>query len=360
MKKDKVLFITTILLATFGVIMIYSSSYEWAEYKFGNAFKYVINQGVFLLIGIVLMNLISKIDYNIYKKHVNLILLGCFLLLALVLIPGIGVVRNGSRSWFGLGSFGIQPSELSKIGLVLFVSKYLSKNDNEKRVTKNFVFPILGIILLFFGLIMLEPDFGTGMIIVCALIVLIFITGTNLSIFVKLGMLGLIGIVVLIIVAPYRLKRITSFLNPWSDPLGSGFQIIQSLYAIGPGGILGFGFLNSRQKHFYLPEPQTDFIFSIISEEFGFLGIFIVTTLFLIIFYRCIKTALETEDLFAKYLVFGLSFMLIFQTLLNLMVVVGMIPVTGVTLPFISYGGSSLLVSMTMIGIILSVSRKSN
>lgn len=357
MKKDKILFCTTALLAIFGLIMIYSSSYVWAEYKFGNAFKYVINQGIFLLIGVFLMNFISRIDYNIYKKYVNIILLGCLILLVLVLIPGIGVVRNGSRSWFGLGPFGIQPSELSKIGLVIFVSKYLSRNDKEKRVTKNFVFPILGVILFFFALIMLEPDFGTGMIIVCALIVLIFITGTNLSIFVKLGMLGLIGIVVLIIVAPYRLKRITSFLNPWSDPLGSGFQIIQSLYAIGPGGLLGFGFLNSRQKHFYLPEPQTDFIFSIISEEFGFLGIFIVTTLFLTIFYRCIKIALETEDLFAKYLVFGLSFMLIFQTLLNLMVVVGMIPVTGVTLPFISYGGSSLLVSMTMIGIVLNVSR---
>lgn len=358
MKKDKILFFTTIILATFGLVMIYSSSYVWAEYKFDNPFKYVLNQGIFLVIGVVLMSLISKIDYNFYKKHVNTILLGCFILLILVLIPGIGVVRNGSRSWFGLGPFGIQPSEISKIGLVLFASKYLSRNDKEKRVTKNFVLPILGMILLFFGLIMLEPDFGTGMIIVCALIVLIFITGTNFGIFVKLGILGLLGIVALIIVAPYRLKRITSFLNPWSDPLGSGFQIIQSLYAIGPGGLLGFGFLNSRQKHFYLPEPQTDFIFSIISEEFGFLGIFIVTSLFLIIFYRCIKIALETEDLFAKYLAFGLSFMLIFQTLLNLMVVVGMIPVTGVTLPFISYGGSSLLVSMTMIGIILSISRK--
>ena len=204
---------------------------------------------------------------------------------------------------------------------------------------------------------MLEPDFGTGMIIVMSLISLIFVTGTDVSIFVKLGLVGLLGIVGLIIVAPYRLKRITSFLNPWSDPLGSGFQIIQSLYAIGPGGLLGFGFLNSRQKHFYLPEPQTDFIFSIISEEFGFLGIFIVTSLFLVIFYRCIRISLETEDLFAKYLSFGLSFMLIFQTLLNLMVVVGIVPVTGVTLPFISYGGSSLLVSMTMIGIILNIGK---
>lgn len=358
MKKDKLLFFGTILLATFGLIMIYSSSYVWAEFKFNNPYKYLISQGIFLIIGIFVMLILSKIDYKIYKEKSNLILFGCFLLLVLVLIPGIGVVRNGSRSWFGIGPLGIQPSELSKLGLVIFVSKYLSKNDREKRVTKNFVFPILGIIILFFGLIMLEPDFGTGMIIVMSLIALIFITGTDISIFVKLGLVGILGIIGLIIVAPYRLKRITSFLNPWSDPLGSGFQIIQSLYAIGPGGLLGFGFLNSRQKHFYLPEPQTDFIFSIISEEFGFLGIFIVTTLFLIIFYRCIKISLETEDLFAKYLSFGLSFMLIFQTLLNLMVVVGIVPVTGVTLPFISYGGSSLLVSMTMIGIILSIRKK--
>ncbi len=358
MKKDNILFFGTILLATFGLVMIYSSSYVWAEFKFNNPYKYVISQGIFFIIGIFVMLIVSKINYNFYKEKSNLILLGCFILLVLVLIPGIGVVRNGSRSWFGLGPFGIQPSELSKIGLVIFVSKYLSRNDREKRVTKNFVLPILGMIILFFGLIMLEPDFGTGMIIVMSLIALIFITGTDVSIFVKLGLVGLLGIVGLIIVAPYRLKRITSFLNPWSDPLGSGFQIIQSLYAIGPGGLLGFGFLNSRQKHFYLPEPQTDFIFSIISEEFGFLGIFIVTTLFLLIFYRCIKISLETEDLFAKYLSFGLSFMLIFQTLLNLMVVVGIVPVTGVTLPFISYGGSSLLVSMTMIGIILNIGKK--
>jgi len=358
MKKDNILFFGTILLATFGLVMIYSSSYVWAEFKFNNPYKYVISQGIFFVIGIFVMLIVSKINYNFYKEKSNLILLGCFILLVLVLIPGIGVVRNGSRSWFGIGPFGIQPSELSKIGLVIFVSKYLSRNDREKRVTKNFVLPILGMIILFFGLIMLEPDFGTGMIIVMSLIALIFITGTDVSIFVKLGLVGLLGIVGLIIVAPYRLKRITSFLNPWSDPLGSGFQIIQSLYAIGPGGLLGFGFLNSRQKHFYLPEPQTDFIFSIISEEFGFLGIFIVTTLFLLIFYRCIKISLETEDLFAKYLSFGLSFMLIFQTLLNLMVVVGIVPVTGVTLPFISYGGSSLLVSMTMIGIILNIGKK--
>ena len=259
--KNKVLFITTIILSVFGLIMIYSSSYVWASYKFNNAFKYAINQGIFLILGIMLMLVVSKIDHQIYKKYSNQILAITLILLILVLIPGIGVVRNGSRSWFGIGSFGFQPSEVCKLSLVIFVSKYLSRNDKDKRITKNFVFPILLVILLFFGLIMLEPDFGSGMIMVCALIMLIFVTGTDLSIFVKLGILGIFGIIFLVVVAPYRLKRIVSFINPWSDPLGSGFQIIQSLYAIGPGGLLGQGFLNSRQKHFYLPEPKQTLFF---------------------------------------------------------------------------------------------------
>ncbi len=358
MKRDKILFFTTIILSLFGLVMIYSSSYVWASYKFNNPLKYALNQGIFLVIGIILMISVSKIDYNLYKKYSNHLLFFTFVLLILVLIPGIGVVRNGSRSWFGIASFGFQPSEVSKLSLVIFVSKYLSRNDKDKRVTKSFVFPILVVIILFFGLIMLEPDFGTGMIIVCALITLIFITGANLSIFIKLGFTGLLGIIGLVIAAPYRLKRIISFINPWRDPLGSGFQIIQSLYAIGPGGLLGQGFLKSRQKHFYLPEPQTDFIFSIISEEFGFLGVLIVSLLFITIFYRTIKIAMEKTDLFGKYLCFGLSFMLIFQTVLNLCVVVGIVPVTGVTLPFISYGGSSLLTSFIMIGIILNIGNK--
>jgi cell division protein FtsW len=212
------------------------------------------------------------------------------------------------------------------------------------------------IILLFFGVILLEPDFGSGIVIVCSLIGIIFISGCDISIFIKIGVLGIIGIVILILIAPYRLDRITSFINPWLDPLGSGFQMIQSMFAIGPGGLLGFGFLNSRQKHFYLPEPQTDFIFSIISEEFGFFGVLLIISLFIILYYLLIRAAINQTDLFGKYLIFGLSFLLIFQTLLNLCVVVGLVPITGVTLPFISYGGSSLIVSMISIGIITNVS----
>ena len=222
---------------------------------------------------------------------------------------------------------------------------------------KKGVLPILSVIFVFFGLIMLEPDFGTAMVIVLTLVVLIFTSGVKIDFFVKIGLVGLIGIVILIIIAPYRMARIVSFLNPWTDPLGSGFQIIQSLYAIGPGGLLGQGFMKSRQKHFYLPEPQTDFIFSIISEEFGFLGVLIVTSVFFLLFYLVLSIALKQKDLFAKYLSFGLSFGIIIQALLNLMVVVGIIPVTGVTLPFLSYGGSSLLVSMIGIGIVLNINK---
>ena len=202
---------------------------------------------------------------------------------------------------------------------------------------------------------MLEPDFGTGMIIFVSIIAMLFIAGVNMKFFLILGLIGILGIIGLIIIAPYRMDRITSFLNPWSDPLGTGFQIIQSLYAIGPGGLFGTGYLNSRQKNFYLPEPQTDFIFSIISEEFGVMGVLIVLGLFSILLITCLKISLKQTDKFPKYLAFGLTFQLIVQVIMNLSVVIGLIPVTGVTLPFLSYGGSSLLTSLVAIGIILNI-----
>lgn len=360
MKKRSVellLVISVILISIFGIIMIYSASYIWAEYKYNDSLKYVKNQALFFIIGVILMFIVSKIDYKIYLKKANIILIGCLILLVLVLIPGIGTVRNGSQSWFGIGSFGVQPSEFTKLALIIFTSKYLMNNEKRMKEIKKGVLPILGVLFLTFGLIMLQPDFGTGMIIVVSIIGLLFVGGVSMKFFIGLGVLGVVGITVLILIAPYRLARILSFLNPWSDPLGSGFQIIQSLYAIGPGGLFGFGFLNSRQKHFYLPEPQTDFIFSIISEEFGFLGIIIVATLFLTIIITGFKISRNCKDLFGKYLSFGIMFQLSFQALLNLMVVVGLIPVTGVTLPFLSYGGSSLLITLCSIGIVLNISR---
>ena len=351
------LFIAVLIITIFGLLMIYSASYIWAEYKFNDPYKFVKNQGIFFLLGTFMMIYISKINYRIYYKKANILLLGCVVLLILVLVPGIGTVRNGSRSWFGIGSFGIQPSEFTKIALIIFTSKYLTNNEKDMKHIKKGVLPILVITILIFGLIMLQPDFGTGSIIIMSIIGLLYIGNVDFKFFFKIGLIGLIGITILIVIAPYRLARILSFLDPWSDPLGSGFQIIQSLYAIGPGGLLGFGFLNSRQKHFYLPEPQTDFIFSIISEEFGFLGVIIVAGLFLTIIYQGLKISRNCNDLFGKYLSFGIIFQLGFQAVMNLMVVVGLIPVTGVTLPFLSYGGSSLLVSMASIGVVLNISR---
>lgn len=357
MKFDKWLFIDVVILMLFGLLMIYSSSSVWAEYKFNNSFHYTLYQGAFIVIGIFLMIFLSKIKQDFYYQNATKLLLISFILLILVLIPGIGIVRNGSRSWFGIGGFGIQPSEFAKLALIIFTSKYLEKSNKFLKDYKKGVFPILGILLLIFGLIMLEPDFGTGMILVISIIAIMFVAGVNMKFFFILGALGIVGIVVLIIIAPYRMDRITSFLDPWSDPLGTGFQIIQSLYAIGPGGLLGMGLFNSRQKHFYLPEPQTDFIFSIISEEFGVLGVIVVVTLFVVLLFRCLKISLREENKFLKYLSFGLTFQMIVQTIMNLSVVIGLIPVTGVTLPFLSYGGSSLLISSISIGIILGISK---
>ena len=356
-KLDYILLFSVVMLSLFGLMMIYSSSCVWANYKFNNSYHYVINQFIFFLIGLFIMIFISKIDYKIYYKYSNMILFICFILLVLVLIPGIGSVRNGSRSWFGIGGFGIQPSEACKIGLIIFTSKYLSLNEVYIKSFFKGVLPILLIVLIFFGLIMLQPDLGTGVILFLSIISILFIAGVDLKFFIFGGVVGVIGVIILILIAPYRMNRITSFMNPWEDALGTGFQIIQSLYAIGPGGLLGTGYLNSVQKHFYLPEPQTDFIFSIICEEFGVVGSIIVVGLFFIVFYRGIKISLKCSDPFSKYLCFGILFQLIFQTIMNLFVVIGLIPVTGVTLPFISYGGSSLLISMVSMGIILNISR---
>ena len=357
MKIDKKLLISVLILSIFGLLMIYSASNIWSEYKYNDPYKFIKNQLLFFIIGLILIYIITKIDINFIKKNSNNILLICFILLILVLIPGIGKVRNGSRSWFGIGPLGIQPSEFAKLGLIIYTSKYLSSNDKIIKNIKTGLLPLFTIILIFALLIMLEPDFGTMMVIILTLSVLIYVSGPNLSFFIKLGLIGLLAITGLIIIAPYRMKRIVSFLNPWSDPLGSGFQVIQSLYAISPFSLLGTGFNSSVQKNFYLPEPQTDFIFSIIAEEFGIIGSIFVITCFAYIFYRSIKISLKQTDLFKKYLSFGLSFGIILQASLNLAVVTNLIPCTGITLPFLSYGGSSLLISMTSIGLILNISK---
>ena len=354
---DTKLFVSIIIICLFGILMIYSSSSIWSNYKYNDSFRYLKLQSVFFIIGFFLMIFVSKIDYHLYFKKSNIIFFISFILLILVLIPGVGQIRNGSRSWFGVGGLGIQPSEFMKLSLIIFSSKYLVNNYNDIRNIKKGVLPLLGITFISFLLIMLEPDLGSGVILLISIIGLLFVSGVNMSFFIKIGMVGLLGLAGLIIAAPYRVKRITAFINPWADPLGTGFQSIQSMYAIGPGGLFGMGLFNSIQKHFYLPEPQTDFIFSIISEEFGIIGIIIVSSLFIYIIYRIVKIALSCSDLFPKLLSFGIAFQLSFQIILNLGVVTALFPVTGVTLPFLSYGGSSLLITMISMGIVLNISR---
>ncbi len=218
------------------------------------------------------MFFIMNVDYWTWRTWAKLILIICFFLLIVVLVPGIGMVRNGSRSWIGIGAFSIQPSEFIKLGMIIFLAKYLSEKQKYITTFKKGLTPTLGLVFLAFGIIMLQPDLGTGTVMVGTCIVMIFVSGARIIHFSLLGVLGVCAFVGLVLSAPYRIERITSFLDPWEDPLGSGFQIIQSLYAIGPGGLFGLGLGESRQKFFYLPEPQTDFIFAILAEELGFIG----------------------------------------------------------------------------------------
>ncbi|WNS77081.1 stage V sporulation protein E [Bacillus sp. DTU_2020_1000418_1_SI_GHA_SEK_038] len=356
---DLILIIVTLTLLAVGLTMVYSASAIWAEYKFDDSFFFAKRQMLFAAVGIVAMFFIMNVDYWTWRTWAKVIVIICFVLLILVLIPGIGNVRNGSRSWIGVGAFSIQPSEFMKLAMIAFLAKYLS--ENQKLITSftKGLIPSLGIVFLAFGLIMLQPDLGTGTVMVGTCIVMIFIAGGRISHFVGLGLLGLGGFVALILSAPYRIKRITSFLDPWEDPLGSGFQIIQSLYAIGPGGLFGLGLGQSRQKFFYLPEPQTDFIFAILSEELGFIGGSFVILLFALLLWRGIRIALGAPDLFGSFLAVGIIAMIAIQVMINIGVVIGLMPVTGITLPFLSYGGSSLTLMLLAVGVLLNISRYS-
>ncbi|MBR5662449.1 MAG: putative lipid II flippase FtsW [Bacilli bacterium] len=358
MKKEIVIvkLLSTILIL-FGLLIIYSSSYVWSNYKFNNGYHYVLYQFIFLLISLFISKVVIKIDLNIIKKNINKLLLIGIILLLLVIIPGVGVVRNGSRSWFSIGPLSMQPSEFIKIILIIFTAKYLEKYHYKINKLKDNLFPLIIILGAVILLIMLEPDFGSSMIIILTILSMVFISGLKYRFFSYIGLLGILGITFIIIIAPYRMARIISFINPWKDPLGSGYQIIQSLYAVAPGGLFGHGIFSSIQKYFYLPEPQTDFIFAIFCEEFGFIISVLVILMFIILFYNIYKISAKQSDLFKKFLSFGILSSLVVQTVMNLCVVVGLVPVTGVTLPFFSYGGSSLLISILEISLIINISK---
>lgn len=354
---DFILVAATLSLLAIGLIMVYSASAVWADFKIGDSFFFAKRQLLFAGLGVFAMFVIMNIDYWTWRTWAKLVLIICFVLLVIVLIPGVGLVRGGARSWLGVGAFSIQPSEFTKIGMIIFLAKFLSENQKKITSFKEGLFPSLALVFSAFAIIMLQPDLGTGAVMVGTCVVMIYVAGARLSHFAGLGLLGLIGFAALILSAPYRIKRITSFLDPWQDPLGTGFQIIQSLYAIGPGGLIGLGLGQSRQKFFYLPEPQTDFIFAILAEELGFLGGSLVIFLFALLLFRGVRIALGAPDLFGSLLAVGIIAMIAIQVIINIGVVTGLMPVTGITLPFLSYGGSSLTLMLMAVGVLLNISR---
>lgn len=356
---DYVLLFSTLFLLFIGLMMVYSASSAWAVYRFEDSFFFVKRQALFAVIGVLVMLFVMKVDYYVWRKWSNIIIIVCFILLIVVLIPGVGLVRGGASSWLGVGAFSIQPSEFMKIGMIIYLATYLSENQKKITSFNRGLIPSLAFVLLAFGLIMLQPDLGTGAVMVMTCIVMIFIAGARYRHFIVLGLIGLLGFVSLIVSAPYRMKRITSFLDPWADPLETGFQIIQSLYAVGPGGLIGMGLGESRQKFFYLPEPQTDFIFAILAEELGFIGSCVVLFLFSLLLIRGIRIALTAPSLYGSFLAVGIVSMIAIQVMINVGVVIGLIPVTGITLPLLSYGGSSLTLMLGSIGILLNISMHS-
>ncbi|HHX79732.1 MAG TPA: putative lipid II flippase FtsW [Acholeplasmataceae bacterium] len=358
-KIDLVLLGAIISLSLIGLMMVYSASNVVAEAKYGDSFYYFTRQLFFLIIGYILMLFIVNVNIIKYQNYVVTVFLICFALLLLVLIPGIGKTRGGARSWISIGNFSIQPSEFMKLGLVGLYAKYLGAHYQDMKKLKNFLL-LFSFSIVVFLIIMLQPDFGTGLVIVLSTALLIFLAGVPLKYFVVIISIGLFGAAFLILSAPYRIERIMAFINPWEDPLGSGFQGIQSLFAITPGGLFGHGFNQSMQKHFFLPEPQNDFIFAILLEEFGLIGGIVVLFLYFLIFYRSILIALAIEDDFLKFLVLGIAISLAVQVGINVSVVIGLLPVTGITLPLFSYGGSSLILTLFSLGIIVSASKYRN
>jgi len=356
---DVYMLIATIGLLALGIVMVYSASAVLALHEYGDSYYYLKRQLIFAGLGLVAMYFTMNVDYWIWRKYAKIGLIVCFALLVIVLIPGVGVVRGGARSWLGIGSFGIQPSEFMKLAMIIFLAKLMSEHQAKLMKFTTGLLPPLGLVGIAFGLIMLQPDLGSGAVLVGASLIVIYCAGARISHLAGLALVGAVGFAGLILAAPYRMKRIAGFLDPWSDPLGTGYQIIQSLYAIGPGGLVGLGLGASRQKHSYLPEPQTDFIFSIVAEELGFIGGALVLSLFLLLVWRGMRAAITAPDSFGSLLAAGIVGIIGVQVFINIGVVIGMLPVTGITLPLISAGGSSLTLLLTAIGVLLNISRYS-
>jgi len=343
------------VMVLFGLIMVLSASWVRAFASAGDSYFYLKRQLIAVAIGSVALLLFSQLSLNNMQKLARPAMIASVLMLFAVLIPGVGKTAGGATSWIAIGGFQIQPSEFAKLAIILFTADFLARKRKELNDIKELIYPYGLVVVLIIGLLMKQPDMGTALALFMTIFAMLFIGGLNLGYIALLGSGGLIAATYFIYTASYRLKRITSFLDPTADPLGSGYQINQSLLAFGSGWLFGIGLGMSRQKYFYLPEAHTDFIFAIIGEELGLIGTLFTIMLFALFTYYGIKISLRCKNHFGRLLGGGLVSMISLQALVNMGTVTGLLPITGLPLPFISYGGSSIIVNLASVGILLGI-----
>ena len=354
---DFTLLITILLLLSLGLIMVLSASSPSALSESGNSYSYFYKQAIFAGAGLFMMWVISNIDYRFYQKYYKLAYFIAFL--SLLAVPFIGTTVNGAKRWIYLtDSLSIQPSEIVKLLMIIFYASLLVKNRDElDKYFKGFVKHLM-ILAPIIGLLLIEPHFSASMVIIGIVSIMMIVAGCKFWHFLATGsVIGVPGIIGLILIEPYRLERVTTFLDPWKDATGSGWQVIQSLYAIGSGGLFGVGLGESKQKYLYIPEPHNDFIFSILGEELGFIGCAIVIILFGIFIWRGVLIAMRSPDMFGSLIAIGITTQIAIQVIINIAVVTSSMPATGMPLPFFSYGGSSLFILLCEMGILLNISK---
>jgi cell division protein FtsW len=355
-RPDILILVITLILVTVGTAMIYSSSSILAMERFKDAQYFLKKQILFVVIGMGVMMLLTRLDYHRLKKFAYPGIVVSVILLLLIFVPRLGIQAGGARRWLNLVFFSFQVTELVKICIVLFLAHFLSRKVNYlKNFYRGILVPLM-VTLVIIALILLEPDFGTAVIIVLLLMLMLFLAGCRITHLAGLMALAIPAAAWMILFKSYRLDRLKVFLNPWNDPANKGFQIIQSLLSFGAGGAFGVGIGDGMQKLFYLPEPHTDFILSVIAEECGFVGVIAVIILFAVMIVKGFLVAFRAPDLFGTLLAAGLTMVLALGVFINIAGVMGLIPLKGLTLPFLSYGGTSLIMSLAAVGILLNIS----
>ena len=348
--------LVAILLSAIGLVFVYSASSYSAEVQLGDSFHYVKTQGLALFVGVLFMVGMTFVDLRKVKKVALPIYIVSLVLLALVFVPVLGVESYGAKRWLNLGFFTIQPSEYAKFGMVIMLAKVMADKGANTFPKLMLLFLIGGVVAL---LLILEPNMSITICVVLVLVLMIFVGGAKFKHLTAIGLPVLVAGVALLFSEPYRIRRLLAFVDPWASPLDEGYQLIQSYYALGSGGLFGVGIGNSRQKYLFLPFAESDFILSVIGEEIGFVGILLVVALFLFIVVKGWMVAVRAKDRFSSYLATGITAVLAVQTALNIAVVCGAIPPTGLPLPFVSAGGSSLVAYLMATGILMNVSRQS-